>query len=60
MAAKFNFKKSKNNHNPFPHSTLIERYLKEKEVNPRSNYTVEKSEGNYFSFTSLKSTTEND
>lgn len=60
MAAKFKFKKSKNNHNPFPHNTLYERYLKERELNPRTNYVVEKCEGNYFTFTDIKTNKDND
>ncbi|MFC0271452.1 hypothetical protein ACFFIX_08290 [Metabacillus herbersteinensis] len=56
MAAKFNFKKSKNNHNPFPLETLHERYSKEKALNPQSNYTVEKIDANYFSFKPIEQT----
>ena len=53
MAAKFRFKKSKNNHNPFPSDTLHERYSKEKTLNPQTRYTVEKIEDGYFTFKSI-------
>ncbi|MDQ0859853.1 hypothetical protein [Bacillus sp. V2I10] len=55
MAAKFKFKKSKNNHYPFPLETLNERYLKEKATNPKTQYTVEKSEDEYFIFKTVDS-----
>ncbi|WP_179867254.1 hypothetical protein [Bacillus wiedmannii] len=49
MATKFKFKKSKN-HNPFPLETIQERNAKEKAVNPRSHYTVDKLEDGYLTF----------
>ncbi|MDA2300422.1 hypothetical protein PDN43_14370 [Bacillus cereus] len=52
MATKFKFKKSKN-HNPFPQETIQERYAKEKAINPRSHYTVDKLEDGYLIFKSL-------
>ncbi|MGG3925669.1 hypothetical protein ABET51_06680 [Metabacillus fastidiosus] len=56
MATKFKFKKSKNNHNPFPLDTLRERYSEEKVLNPKSNYTIEKTEDYYFSFKPIEQT----
>lgn len=51
MAIKLKFKKSKN-HNPFPLETIQERYAKEKAINPRSQYTVDKLEDGYLTFKS--------
>ncbi len=48
MASKFNFKKSKNIHTPFPHSTFKERLIKEKAVDLRNNFVIKELEDGYF------------
>ncbi|MGD6831418.1 hypothetical protein ACQCT5_04615 [Sutcliffiella halmapala] len=49
MATKITFKKSKNNHYPFPKETLYERLIKDKAIDMRNNYLIDQLEDGYVS-----------
>ncbi|MFJ7680334.1 hypothetical protein ACIQXQ_20105 [Peribacillus sp. NPDC097198] len=47
MAIKIKFKKSKNDHNPFPLETLHERLIKDKAIDMRDNFAIENLDDGY-------------
>jgi hypothetical protein len=47
MIAKFNIKNSAKHKNPFPHSTLQDRLIKDKVIDMRDNYYVQNLNDSY-------------
>jgi hypothetical protein len=56
MANKFIFKKSINNHNPFPLETLHERLIKDKAIDMRENYIIKEHPDGYVSVKPIDNT----